>query len=175
MRCRTLSRCSVSTARRHCWRYWEHAVHRGFQAIPVQGEEGELLQHPCQPCTTGMAHLRLHLSTTHLWRDDVICTIVRAFVANCRNYMATGVVWMCLKTATSCFYVLSPTPQESRKQNRPKTACESSEVWACLQTWWVKSLVLSHAWYPQPADVSQQRVSGVTSVPLCLIKFFNPS
>ena len=44
----------------------EHALHRGLQTVPVQGEEGELLQHPRQPGAPGMGLCAPHPTTrTH--------------------------------------------------------------------------------------------------------------
>lgn len=48
----SLSVC-VCAVRRDGRRHREHAVHRGLQAVPVQSEEGELLQHPRQSDPTG--------------------------------------------------------------------------------------------------------------------------
>lgn len=43
----------IFAVRRHCWRHREYAFHRGLQAVPVQSEERELLQHSRQSNTAG--------------------------------------------------------------------------------------------------------------------------
>lgn len=49
----TLVALCMFAVRRHCWRHREYAFHRGLQAVPVQSEERELLQHSRQSNTTG--------------------------------------------------------------------------------------------------------------------------
>lgn len=57
----------TSAARRNCWRHREHAFHRGLQAVPVQSEERELLQHPRQSDTTGETVNHYQLSDRKHW------------------------------------------------------------------------------------------------------------